>query len=435
MSEQSSYKKLKPGPALPPADVAADQLARIHQAMIEIVAEGGYDAFKVRDVVRRANVSSRSFYQHFDSKDECFVRTYEMIVSRSRIGLIGAQMEGKDWRARPRMIFAAFARELEDKPAVARFALVDVYSDGPQALERAHQAEANFASMLAKSFGRAPGGIAVPTLVVEGIMAGITRVGRTRLLAGTEATMGGLEDEMMKWALCFPTKEGGGLLAMDEGFVRGNAALLEMRTKEIAIQAPGDNRATILAAVSKLTASDDYLYKGLTVPTVRAAAGVSRRNFDAEFDSVEECFLAALDLRAATAIADAATEQMAAATWEGGVYRAISSLCIEIAGDPLLARVCFQDDFVRGSKGSLARLRLITGVADQIRASAGSNDQATDLAAEASAGAIWALFHHHALRSWVLHRPEMSATLAYMALAPLVGGANAITAMRDEQTA
>lgn len=435
MSEQSPYAKLKPGPALPPADVAANQLSRIHQAMIEIVAEGGYDAFKVRDVARRAHVSSRSFYQHFDSKDECFVRTYELVANRARVGLIGAQMEGKDWRARPRMIFAAFARELEANPETARFALIDVYEDGPQALARAHQAEANFASMLAKSFARAPGGVAVPALVVEGIMAGVTRIARTRLLAGTETTMAGLEDEMVDWALCFPTKEAADLATMDEGLVYGNSALLEMRTREVAIQAPGDNRATILTAVSKLAAADAYRYKDLTVPIIRATAGVSRRNFDAQFDSVEECFLAALDLRANAAIADAATEQMAAATWEGGVYRAISSLCIEIAGDPLLARVCFQDDFVRGSKGSLARLRLITGVADQIRASAGPSDMAADLVAEASAGAIWALFHHHALRSWVLHRPEMSATLGYLALAPLVGGTNAVAAMRDELVA
>lgn len=403
--------------------------------MVEVVVDGGYDSVKVRDIVRLANVSSRSFYQHFDSKDECFVRTYESIVNQARIGLIGTQLEGKDWRERPRQIYAAFAQELERNPAAARFALIDVYDDGTVALERAHQAEANFTSMLAKSLGRAPNGVTVPTLVVEGMMAGISHVARTRLRAGTEASMAGIEDEMMRWALSLPAKESGDLADLDTGLVRGNAALLEIRAREITVALPGDNRAAILTSVSKLAAADDYTYANLTIPIIRAGAGVSRRTFDAQFDSVEECFVAALDLQAASAIADAATEQMAGATWEGGVYRAISSLCVEIAGNPLLARVCFRDDFAPGSKGSQARLRIIAGVIDQIRASAGPAGLATDLAAEASAGAIWGLFHHHVLRNWVVRRPEIGATLAYMALAPLVGGANAVAAIRAEQVA
>lgn len=428
-------RKLKPGPGKAPADVTANQVERLQQALIEVVAKRGYDTVKVRDVVQLANVSSRSLYQHFGSKDECFVRAYEAITGQARTGLIAVQAEGKDWRERSRRVFAAFAQGIERNPQAAHFALIDVYTEDSPALERAHHTEDNFTSMFSKSLARAPGGFAVPPLIVEGVMAGISHIARTRLRAGTEATVAGLEDEMMDWAFSFPTEESAELVKLDAGFVRGNAAVLEMRAQEAISRRARDDRAAILAAVSKLAAAEDYAYKSLTIPLIRRAAGVSRKVFDAEFDSVEECFLAALELRAAKAIADAATEQTAGATREGGVYRAISSLCTELAGDPLLARACFRNDFAPGSKGSQARLRIVGSVTDQIRAGAGAHDLVSDLATEASAGAIWALFHHHVLRNWVTHRPEIAATLAYMALAPIVGGANAVAAIRDEQIA
>lgn len=403
--------------------------------MIEVVAEKGYDAVGVRDIVHLAKVSSRSFYQHFGSKDECFVRTYEMIVSRARIGLIGCQTEGKDWRERARQIFAAFAHAIAEHPAVARFALIDVYADGPVALERAYQAEANFVSMLAKSLGRPPNGVEMPMLVAEGMMSGIFRIARAHLLAGTEERVVEMEDEIMEWVLSFPCKESTDLVMLDTGIVKGNAAMLETRALEAVSQAPGDTRTAILAAVSKLAVADDYAYRNLTVPLIRASAGISRKNFDTQFDSIEECFLVALELRAAAVIADAATEQTAGATWEGGVYRAISSLSIGVAADPLLARVCLRNDFVVASKGAQARARLAAGVVDQICSGIGPRNLVSDLIVEASGGAIWGLYHHHVLRNWVLHKPEISATLGYMALAPLVGGVDAIAAMRDEQVA
>lgn len=426
------FSRLKPGPSAPPAEVAASQQQRLQAATIQVVASGGYEAVNVRDIVRLAKVSTRSFYEHFDSKEECVVRAYADVVHDARIGLIAAQMEGGDWSERLRRILVSFAQAVTDNPAAARLVLVDAYADGSAALDRAHTTEANFVSMLAKGISRPPGGVVVSHLVVEGMMAGVLHVARTRLLAGGD--LADAEGELMDWAGCFPGDASVALARMDSRDVRGSAALLEMRERESRAASPGDDRAAIIAAVSKLCAAGDFEYANLRVPVIRAAAGVSRRVFDAHFGGVEDCVLAALDQKVSMALADAATEQMAGSTWEGGVYRAISSLCGEIAGDALLARIASRGVFPRGSKGYRVRLDLATTAVEQIRAGAGA-EYRCELAAEASAGAVWMLFHHHALRSWNGRRPEISATLAYMALAPLVGGPAAIAAIRAEQVA
>jgi AcrR family transcriptional regulator len=431
--------RLKPGPGMDAEDVNAHQAARICRAMTEIVADYGYDAVKVREIVKLAGVSTRTFYRLFEDKEDCFLRTHEMVIRHARVGLLAAQSGEDDWRERPRLIYASFARELDGDPDSARLALIGAYADGPAALEQAQRAEETFAAMIAASFARAPDGLVVPPMVVEGTMAGIVRVSRNRLLAGRQSEMPAMEEEVMEWALSFPSESAAELTALDIGVLLGSSSVTPLLTPAGAMLSaalsPGGDRAAILAAVGKLVAADGYRYADLTVPRIRTGAGVSRKIFDSHFDDVEECFLAALGERTAEAVAQAARAQISGSTWAGGIYRAISSFCIQIAGDPLLARVCFRDDFAAGSKGSLARFRLVNGVSDQLRDSAPQEGRVSEFSIEASGGSVWSLFNRYVLRDWVVHHPQIAATLAYMALAPTMGADEAVAAIQGEQVA
>ena len=72
---EALYGKLRPGPGRSPSDVAAHQRMRIHGAMVEIAGEQGYEAVTVRGLTRTAGVSSRTFYERFEGKEECFLET------------------------------------------------------------------------------------------------------------------------------------------------------------------------------------------------------------------------------------------------------------------------------------------------------------------------------------------------------------------------
>ena len=196
-------EKLSPGPGMDESDVAAHQSARIHRAMIEIVAKGGYEAVKVRELVHIAGVSSAAFYKHFANKEECFLRTHDLVVRRATRRIIASQAGEDQWQDRPRLIFEAFVRELEDDPAAARVALIEAYASGPVALDQARKAEATFEMMMAQSFARAPGGMPVPQKVVEGMTSGVAHVARRRLLSGREFEIPYLHEEMVEWLLCF----------------------------------------------------------------------------------------------------------------------------------------------------------------------------------------------------------------------------------------
>jgi AcrR family transcriptional regulator len=417
------------------SDVAAHQSARIHRAMIELVADYGYDAVKMRELVHLAGVSSGAFYKHFSGKEECFLRTYDLVVRRATRRIIASQAGEEAWQKRPRLIFNAFVSELEEDPAAARFALIEAYASGPVALERARKAQATFEMMMAQSFARAPSGMPVPQMVVEGMAGGAARVARTHLLTGREFELPGLNEEMGGWMLCYPGSSADELAGLDLELVWRDTRLLPLVEPSGSGQGDGwsktGDRALILASVAKLATANGY--DSLTPSAIRQGAGASRAAFKANFESVEDCFVAAMEQRANEALAQAARAQTAGRAWPGGLYRAISALSDQIAGDPLLASVCLHDNFTPGSSGSRIRGRLMATVAEQLSDAAPHSERPTALVTEASSGAVWSLFHHHVVRSLSHSAPQVAATLAFMALAPVIGAPAAVAAIAAEQ--
>ncbi len=59
----------------------------LQKALIELIAEHGYDTITIQDIADRANVGRTTFYLHYSSKDELFMSCHEAIVGQFHIGL------------------------------------------------------------------------------------------------------------------------------------------------------------------------------------------------------------------------------------------------------------------------------------------------------------------------------------------------------------
>jgi AcrR family transcriptional regulator len=78
------YKRLPHGPhRLDRDQVVLHQRARIHGAMVEAVAECGYEGTSVKQVISLAGVSRRSFYEQFANKQESFLATFDLIAHQT----------------------------------------------------------------------------------------------------------------------------------------------------------------------------------------------------------------------------------------------------------------------------------------------------------------------------------------------------------------
>jgi AcrR family transcriptional regulator len=116
--------------------VAASQRTRLLEAVGRAVAEKGYAAATIDDIVRDAGVSKKTFYEHFSDKLDCFLAAYEaasdQLLEHVRAAQEAAQEEGV---ARMRAGIHAYLRWLAAEPALARVFLIEIAAAGPAALE------------------------------------------------------------------------------------------------------------------------------------------------------------------------------------------------------------------------------------------------------------------------------------------------------------
>ena len=120
------------------AAVAASQRSRLLDAMAQVVAEKGYAATTVADVVERAGVSRRTFYEQFTDKEACFLAAYDSALAAvlGRIHDAVGVVEAGGWRDRARAGVEAFLALLASEGAFARALQVEILTAGPAALER-----------------------------------------------------------------------------------------------------------------------------------------------------------------------------------------------------------------------------------------------------------------------------------------------------------
>jgi AcrR family transcriptional regulator len=126
----------------------ASQRGRLLEAMAQVVAEKGYAATTVADVIGRAGVSRKTFYEQFRDKEDCFLAAYDVGVELLLGALRNHGDERQDLLTRARLRTRAYLETLASEPAFARTFLIEVAAAGPAALARREAVHDRFAALL-----------------------------------------------------------------------------------------------------------------------------------------------------------------------------------------------------------------------------------------------------------------------------------------------
>lgn len=416
----SAYAKLNPGPGRSATEVASHQCARINSAMVELVAERSYDAVTMRELTHLAGVSTRTFYRHYTSKEDCFLRTHDLIVRRLLRSLASAQIGVNDWHSRARLALQAFLGELAADPRAARVLLVEAYAAGPAALEQARRASRMFGSRVGESLGQAPDEIMVPPPVVEGIVAGLTSVVRTRLLASRVEELSDLNDRLLDWALNYDTTHTSASRTLETSLPPVPSSNVRQE-EDCAAARPTGDFALLLSAATKLAAALGV--SGVTVPRVVTAAGVARRGFYAHFESADDCLAVVLELQVDQALARAKGVRALSSTWAEGTCQAIVTLCSEIVNSRALTDICTDWPVRAGASGVRCRERLGREISSLLTDGAPPASRIDELTAEATVGAVLGALHRQT--------PHVPAAVPYLALVPAIGVDMAIAVVSE----
>jgi AcrR family transcriptional regulator len=119
-----------------PEAVAADQRARMLDAMTRVVVRKGFAHTTVADVVELAGVSRRTFYEQFADKEECFLAAYETAAQAVLDDIADAVRAVADagWRRRLHRSLETYTEVLSASPEAAKLFLIDVMGAGDRAV-------------------------------------------------------------------------------------------------------------------------------------------------------------------------------------------------------------------------------------------------------------------------------------------------------------
>ena len=196
--------RLPPGRhGLPREFVAHNQRERLIAGIAEAIAENGYSGTTIAHITRAAAVSRRTFYEHFPSKDDCFVAAYEAVMGELQERVSEAFDAEEDW---PRAIKAGIAAMLEflsSEPNLARLCMVEALVAGPVVVERYDAAIQSFVPYFREGReGRSPDVLSrLSPTTEEALVGGMVSLISRRIIAGKTADLEELLPDLVEFTL------------------------------------------------------------------------------------------------------------------------------------------------------------------------------------------------------------------------------------------
>jgi AcrR family transcriptional regulator len=122
--------------------VSAVQRVRVLGAASEIVERGGYEELIPARVIARAGVSSRTFYDLFVDREDCFLALFDEALEEARAIVVPAYESERRPREQLRMALAALLDLLDREPATAKVLIVEALRAGARVARRREEVSA-----------------------------------------------------------------------------------------------------------------------------------------------------------------------------------------------------------------------------------------------------------------------------------------------------
>ena len=412
--------------------------------MVQAVNERGVVATTISDLVARAGISRRTFYEHFDNKEDCLLATYDAVVESEVQRLLGVYASTEGWLERLEAMIRELFAAIADRPDAARLICVEMGASGAAGVQRWAEGATRFERFISRGFEEAPGPGTIPDPVARAIVGALRKIIYSRVRAERSSKALKLElmrlvPELMGWiAAYYPTPptvprrviarkprrlEGGrapgsfspptpwamrGLPRGEHNLPRGFVIF--------------NQRERIFDAIARLTASGGY--QALSLEDIAAAAAVSLQTFYSHFENKEEAFLATYEVghsRAKAAVNRALATQT---EWIGGVRAGILALLEFLASEPALAHLACVDILIafphvagRVEEANATYTQLL-----DLDLAGGSPASSTPpFVSEAIVGGVFELLHDYILRDQTRRLPELADHVSYIVLTPFIG--------------
>ena len=411
----------------------ADQRARILDAVQLVVFERGYLGTKIGDVASRAGVSRATFYELFESKEDCFLASHDQsaTLASDRVAAAVAGTRGRD--ATPAAITALL--ELAEKEP-HRFACLthEATIAGSAALAKRERLLHTLGELIThaqagETRGRAPD---LPPRVLVG--AAVRAAGTC--LRRDEHDLDQLTKALLRWCDLYATPIGAHrwsdieveplpLTQSDEPNYA--ASLIEAESPRGRQRLPArlirrTQRERILRGTAAAVSAKGYEHT--TVADIVAAAGISRDVFYAHMNSKRDALEQAAKLFFERLVATTAGAFFAvSASWSERVWRAGAAVAEFIAAAPTFARLALIDAYAPDAAAARHADELLLDIAVFIErcAAASPDGSVPPLAVRAILASLTEMVLRLLASDRVDELPGMLPLATYVTVVPFIG--------------
>jgi AcrR family transcriptional regulator len=409
-------RQLPRGKATAPEAAARNQRERLYAAMVASCDARGYAASSVGDLLELSGISSKTFYEHFTDKQDCFRAATEEILDGTLTLVarrIAAESSAED---RARVALDAFIELIVSQPAAARMVFVESYAAGEPAVEPLRRTIDEFGRLARVALKQMPGHEGTPIELARAIVGGIYRIVHQRLQQRREEELPALVPELWRWALTYVPPPQPLRLRSRRGKIVATTPM-----PPFAAQNPEQRIIRAFAAVV-----GEKGYGPTTIADIAAAAAISQGTFYEYFVDKDDALNAAIDSSGAQMLAATLPAARRADDWPRAVRVAIGATCDFLAAEPAFARLRMVAIYGAGPKAIAQRDASGAELFGTLLGPAFEDSPEIDpIVLEMTVGAIYGAIYDRLRAGGAETLPKLAPLLSYLALAPFLGAEEA----------
>ena len=193
---------MPPGRHLIPSDfVSQNQRERMLLATAELVAERGYQKTTIELIAKTSRVALVTFYEHFSSKEDCFLAAFDETVAAAREVFAELLDPEQPWQEQISSRLEIFLEMVVKEEPRAKLCIVEAQAAGAASLARYQAMLESVAPKLREGRDFNPRASRLPDGLEVAIAGGIAWLVHQRLIAGKADELKALLPEMLQVTL------------------------------------------------------------------------------------------------------------------------------------------------------------------------------------------------------------------------------------------
>jgi AcrR family transcriptional regulator len=419
------------------------QRERLVRAMIELSAKAGYQAVSIAQISARAGVSSQTFYEQFEDKEDCLMAAYQ--AARERVLLDPADGTCPErWPDAARASLSSLSDRLQEDPDAGTMVFVEALAGEARMRARREALLAQDEAQAAAYLDRQPDGattLDIPVAALEGARRYL--ISRHLRTHSVDLLPGALED-LVTWMHCYEVP------AEAERWSVSPATVLSAAAARRSVQLPDQllapppklprgrhnlppalvarsRRARIIAGTADVMLTKGYANASIT--DIVAAAGIARDVFYEHFENKQHAFLETQQFVTQAVLEVGGSAYFGGSDWPQRIWLGLGALCGLVAAFPALAYVRIVECYAAGPvavRGTEELLRTVALFLEEGYSYSERGEVLPKTVSLAIAGAIFELIYRLVAKGDAASVPRHLPLLAYIALAPFLGTEEAV---------